>query len=984
MNCCTTRIETYKNWTVRTIVQRTKTHCLINWSILVLLLFSIIGFELITLHDLLINDFLISSETDVSNFFAFNDALLQSAETLGETQNVGFRNEESFVFGTFILYEVENGQEFFTVANLQAICEVEALYVTEPDYPLYCRTSNANGLDTTCGDQTATVSSLFYGPEETDCPPLDQDFLDGFKANLPNIEALAGIFDDLENTKVARSTLTVGTPLGSDTPPNVNFSSASSDPFSAEAVDGHTPFQVEYSFTLFDYFGLNYNLPFENPWNRDFFTSPVKDATVQIRVYSILVDQAHLDDVIAFDSLLIGGSFFFVLIFVWVYVGSFFLAITAMFSVSLSMVVGIFLYAGVLQVDYFTTLHTVSFFIILAVGANNFYVISDAWKQSEDIVDNDSEGQGLVGKETRKLEETDVGSKCEEDILIARLDYAYTRAALSVFNTSMTTFIAFVANLISPISVIAGFGLFSGIVVLVNFVFMLNIHPTHIIFYYKYVKPLNCCCGGKHQLSDDNETQDETLVEANDKEEELKEKSDGKCKNYLLRFRDGYIHLVLNTYFPYISFIFMAIISTVFVSFASRLQTPTTIEQVYPNTYMFTGFLEEFNNLFAGGAESTFTEVQGVFGISGVDDGDVKFLDRSQFRGTAIFDDEFDFTLQTTQDFIIDYCDRLPEIECFEGGCTINKLVLEETISCTVKDFRAFFLEATGTDESFVTRANGTSTGLDNEGLIAQLDAFLETPIGGAQSSNIGIINGQVKYVAVRFRQSMRIDQPLLIKEPVLKIFNDEAARVNSESPEGTGQFYHTSFDFVWQHIELGLVTGLFTGIAVSLGLSYLIVLFGTRHFVVSLFAISGVALIVACVLGTVQTFGYELGVTEVIAGVMVIGLAVDYSVHLGYMFTAARLRKISYEGDEEKTQIDLDEKDIKNADMIRYSIEKMMFTIMAGGATTIGAGLVLFGCTLSFFIKMGVLIMFTALYSLIFAFLYFVPLLRILGPGKK
>ncbi len=423
----------------------------------------------------------------------------------------------------------------------------------------------------------------------------------------------------------------------------------------------------------------------------------------------------------------------------------------------------------------------------------------------------------------------------------------------------------------------------------------------------------------------------------------------------------------------------MFVMATVFISIALRLETPTTVETIYPDSYMWTGFLDDFNREFTEGSDDTFTQVFGVFGIEDLDTGGVKFLDANPFRGTAVFDEDFDFTLQTTQDKIIEYCELLPTIDCFAPGCTINKLVLERSIVCSMQAFSDFHETEFGSAESFVTRTDGSKTNVTEAELVDRLDTFLTADAGSDHVANFLIQGGKVKFVAVDFRQSMNVDQPLVVKEPVLELFDEVEEIVLNNAPAGIDTFFQTSFDIVWSYTEIGLVTGLFSGMALSLVLSYFIVLFGTRHVLVSLYAILGVGFIVGCVLGTVQTLGFELGVTEVIAGVMVIGLAVDYIVHLGYMFMAARKRRISYSGKK-----NLAMEDITNEDMIRYSVDKMMFTILAGGITTFAAGIVLFACTLSFFFKMGILIMFTSMYSLMFAFLYFVPMLKIFGPGKR
>lgn len=66
---------------------------------------------------------------------------------------------------------------------------------------------------------------------------------------------------------------------------------------------------------------------------------------------------------------------------------------------------------------------------------------------------------------------------------------------------------------------------------------------------------------------------------------------------------------------------------------------------------------------------------------------------------------------------------------------------------------------------------------------------------------------------------------------------------------------------------------------------AFLVLIASTWNIVTSLWAILTVAAIVACVLGSVKAlFGWGLGIAESIAAVIVIGLSVDYAVHLAHM----------------------------------------------------------------------------------------------------
>lgn len=56
--------------------------------------------------------------------------------------------------------------------------------------------------------------------------------------------------------------------------------------------------------------------------------------------------------------------------------------------------------------------------------------------------------------------------------------------------------------------------------------------------------------------------------------------------------------------------------------------------------------------------------------------------------------------------------------------------------------------------------------------------------------------------------------------------------------------------------------------------------------------------------------------------------------------------------------------------------------TVVAGAITTGGSGCFMFACQLVFFFKMALLIVMTIVFSFIYAFMFFVPLLVLAGPN--
>lgn len=83
----------------------------------------------------------------------------------------------------------------------------------------------------------------------------------------------------------------------------------------------------------------------------------------------------------------------------------------------------------------------ISVFILLGVGADNFFVWNDLWKQSKIAV-------GLSP--------------------VKRMRLCFPTAVGSISNTNLTTFFAFMATGMSRMIPIATFGIFAGILILVN------------------------------------------------------------------------------------------------------------------------------------------------------------------------------------------------------------------------------------------------------------------------------------------------------------------------------------------------------------------------------------------------------------------------------------------------------------------------------------------------------------------------------------
>lgn len=129
---------------------------------------------------------------------------------------------------------------------------------------------------------------------------------------------------------------------------------------------------------------------------------------------------------------------------------------------------------------------------------------------------------------------------------------------------------------------------------------------------------------------------------------------------------------------------------------------------------------------------------------------------------------------------------------------------------------------------------------------------------------------------------------------------------------------------------EDAFFNGVKQGVTVSFLLAFLILLIATRNVYVSLIAIKSVGFIVMCVIAVMVLKGWQLGVSESIASVVIIGFSVDYVVHLA----AHYVQSPTYNRYDRSTE----------------SISQMGVSIFSGGITTLGSGIFLFGGKIIFF----------------------------------
>ena len=202
--------------------------------------------------------------------------------------------------------------------------------------------------------------------------------------------------------------------------------------------------------------------------------------------------------------------------------------------------------------------------------------------------------------------------------------------------------------------------------------------------------------------------------------------------------------------------------------------------------------------------------------------------------------------------------------------------------------------------------------------------------------------------------------QKIPIREGWDKVVEDFS---DKKAPEGLKILYQDADVFwAWMQSEYGFFTGVIQGVISSGLLAFLILILATKNILIAIFAIKTVLFIVLGVVATMVLKDWQLGVSESIATVIIIGFSVDYVVHLAahYVHCSAQ----------------------KRFDRATESISAMGISIFSGAMTTLGSGIFLFGGTIIFFQKFALIISVTVVLSLSWALIYFQAWMHVLGPN--
>ncbi|CAF2405578.1 unnamed protein product [Rotaria sp. Silwood2] len=339
------------------------------------------------------------------------------------------------------------------------------------------------------------------------------------------------------------------------------------------------------------------------------------------------------------------------------YLRSITIALMIVIGAALSLGVSYFVYRVIYNIPIFPFMNLMSAFILIGIGCDDIFVFFDTWDQekiewlrkyqdkqpsdNEDILLNHTNTHdGVPSNQKVKPSKLKRPSNAfqsrhrlclfknpeeirklllHEEALIEIMSNTLKHAGSSMFVTSFTTAAAFFTNMLTNISFVQVFGVFTGTCILLYFVITVTAIAAFAVIYEKYIQDImtrvfSICCA------------DAVKKSSNSAASKLCRRCSLTCKdfrNYLF----GHLipSLIINLRYVFVLLFFL--LGLVAVFYYPKLQVPSTQKvafflkdnpmEIYEFSMktQFNGYSKEDKRLFA------YPAVSFIFGIRDIDDG---------------------------------------------------------------------------------------------------------------------------------------------------------------------------------------------------------------------------------------------------------------------------------------------------------------------------------------------------------------------------
>jgi len=744
-------------------------------------------------------------------------------------------------------------------------------------------------------------------------------------------------------------------------------------------------------------------------------------ANMQTRWYAGYLRSKDAANVINFDLAWAFASILAVWCYMAFHTRSFFIASLGMFEIICSFPVALFIYKLIYRIEYLGNVQILSIFVVLGVGADDVFVFYDAYKQSQFEPRETVSGSTL----TRVLYTSRRASKAIFVTSFTTMGAFFATSLsevmpISAFGILSATMIAvlFVVNVLMFPPALFLYSLYLDKFKVCCFCTKANYKRTERYDLETATTTLSMASLGDVVVNEEN-NDIETSQEGTSKKMEAAPNAgvednassntprpmdtlDSEANIKRLRpierfFRNQFYTFI--SYRPVCYIVIAGFLSLLSVSLklALELETPAQQEQWYPTAHLMQAYAND-RTRFSVSADDRVVPLDVCFGVRGMDTSKTNHWDIDQV-GKLQVDETFDITPPASQLHLLNACRALRIAPCDVSGCQDGLLVMSRPVISSSDDDSTAGVEEDATQTSLnEQRASGVSCFMESFEAYVKDERNLTFPIDDKTTflkelwnfradsrfyvfkHSIGflpydetkpIVPGEneldIFFVKITVQTTLKYPTTAKVARPVFRVWEAWVKTLNEEAPPGMQNAIQTAYNsWTWMVTQEALVRNTFQGVTICFVMAYLVLVLSTMNFLTGAIATVTIAGVVVTVmgLGVRGVMRWDLGIGESIAAVILIGLSVDYCVHLANAYTEAP--KLFAKTRGEKT---------------RRALMIMGVSVTASAMTTVISGSMLWLCVLKFFSKFAFLITVTITSSYLWSILFLPAALICFGP---
>lgn len=762
--------------------------------------------------------------------------------------------------------------------------------------------------------------------------------------------------------------------------------------------------------------------------NKAYEEADGEKANMQTRWYAGYLRSKDAANVINFDLAWAFASILAVWCYMAFHTRSFFIASLGMFEIICSFPVALFIYKLIYRIEYLGNVQILSIFVVLGVGADDVFVFYDAYKQSQFEPRETVSGSTLTRvlyTSRRASKAIFVTSFTTMGAFFATsLSEVMPISAFGILSATMIA-VLFVVNVFMFPPALFLYSLYLDKYKVCCFCTKADYKRTERYDLETATTTLSMASLGDVVAVDEENNKEKTDDESKEggmskgteaatsgggggednassniprPMDTLDSEANIKRLRPIERFFRNQFYAFIS-YRPVCYIVIAAFLTLLGVSLklALELETPAQQEQWYPTAHLMQAYAND-RTRFSVSADDRVVPLDICFGVYGMDTSRANHWDIEQL-GKLQLDETFDITLPASQLHFLHACEALRIAPCDASGCQDGLLVMSRPVMSSSDDADTEGEEVDATQKSLDEQtASGVSCFMesfktyiedernlvfpieDKTTFLEELWRFRADPRFYVFKNSIGflpydetkpIVPGEneldIFFVKVTVQTTLKYPTTAKVARPVFRVWEAWVKTMNEEAPPGMQNAIQTAYTtWTWMVTQEALVRNTFQGVTICFVMAYLVLVLSTMNFLTGAIATVTIAGVVVTVMGVgVRGFmGWDLGIGESIAAVILIGLSVDYCVHLANAYTEAPELFAKTRG--EKT---------------RRALMIMGVSVTASAMTTVISGSMLWLCVLKFFSKFAFLITMTITSSYLWSILFLPAALICFGP---